>query len=377
MTPYCAIHEAIDPWVRDFALPALFIVTFCRNIDFILQAHMQHDRPLTHYVSRLPTNPEHTTSASLRYIMMRDAESRQQPNLLPQVPCILVIFIYDSLLTLDSEVEHMWVSEHKLGSAWFFFIRYCALGSNIVMSVMKFGDFAPEVSTSRSFLQSFTLIPPRRKSVVALTINYWIGLMPVQQLAVGCTLILRVYAMYNCDKRILTLLIISGLVTVAVGAWSIMPSGPSPTVQTTVPGCHIGESQTQLIPRHGTAWEAELVCNMIILGLTVYRAFTQARAAITFADSLWHVMMRVMYFGIICLANLANILMFNLGGMITSSDLAGFTSTVSVVMISRLSSNLRAAASSPTIGDGFTYPAQQDTLHFVQSTATGLETSGR
>jgi hypothetical protein len=35
-----------------------------------------------------------------------------------------------------------------------------------------------------------------------------------------------------------------------------------------------------------------LVCNMIILGLTVYRAFTQARAAITFAGSLWHVMMR-------------------------------------------------------------------------------------
>ncbi|KAJ7864934.1 hypothetical protein B0H13DRAFT_2068436 [Mycena leptocephala] len=256
-----------------------------------------------------------------------------------------LIFIYDSLLTLDSEVEHMWVSEHKLGSAWFFFIRYCALGSNIVMSVMKFGDFAPETCNRLTTVHRVFIV--------------------VQQLAVGCTLILRVYAMYNCDKRILTLLIISALVTVAVGAWSIMPSGPSPTVQTTVPGCHIGESRTQL------------VCNMIILGLTVYRAFTQARAAITFADSLWHVMMRDskhIYPRIICLANLANILMFN---MITSSDLAGFTSTVSVVMISRLSLNLRAAASSPTIGDGFTYSAQQDTLHFTQSTATGLETSGR
>ncbi|KAJ7903226.1 hypothetical protein B0H13DRAFT_2274835 [Mycena leptocephala] len=249
-----------------------------------------------------------------------------------------MILVYDSLLTLDSEVEHMWVRERKLGSAWFFFIRYCALGSNMVMFVLMFGDFALERCNHLNTVHGLLIV--------------------VQQLAVGCTLILRVYAMYNCDKRILSFLMISGLVTVAVGAWSIMPSGPSPIVQTGVLGCHIGESQTQLI-RMAAAWEVELVCNMIILGLTVYCAFTQARAAITFAGSLWHVMMRdsVMYFGIICLANLANILMFNLGDMITSSDLAGFTSTVSVVMISRLSLNLRAAASSPTIGDDFTYSA--------------------
>ncbi|KAJ6566235.1 hypothetical protein B0H19DRAFT_1257492 [Mycena capillaripes] len=165
-------------------------------------------------------------------------------------------------------------------------------------------------------------------------------LMVVQQLGVGCTLILRVYAMYNCDKRLLSFFVLVSLVTVGLGGWSIMPSGPTPTVHTTLIGCHIPQSRTQSI-RMAAAWEAELVCNTMVLGFTMYRAVRQT-GTIILAGSLWHVMILdgeslspgpfPLYpfdalLPVICLANVANILMFYFGDMITSSDLAGLTST--------------------------------------------------
>lgn len=66
------------------------------------------------------------------------------------------ILVYDSLLTLDSEIEHIWLTGRKQGSAWFIFIRFCALCGNIVMFVLMFGDFAFEVSESLFFLQTVT-----------------------------------------------------------------------------------------------------------------------------------------------------------------------------------------------------------------------------
>ncbi|KAJ7802176.1 hypothetical protein B0H13DRAFT_2389740 [Mycena leptocephala] len=198
----------------------------------------------------------------------------------------------------------------------------CSL-CNIVMFVLMFGDFAFEVSESVSFLQTVT-----DSAQTCNRLNTAHGLIVVQQLAVGCTLILRVYAMYNCSKKVLCLLLFLSICTVGLGTWSALPSGPAPTFQSSITGCLTLASKTQAM-RMAAAWEAELACEILVLGLTIRR---------------------VMYFGVICLANLANILMLNFGNVITASNLASLAATISVVMISRLMLNLREAASSRANG---------------------------
>ncbi|KAJ7698272.1 hypothetical protein B0H17DRAFT_1129798 [Mycena rosella] len=163
---------------------------------------------------------------------------------------LLPVFIYDYFLILEAEITHIWVPGHKRASAWFLFVRYFTLFSNITMALTTFGTFTPE------------------------------------ELVVGCTLILRVYAMYSFNKRILACLLTMGLVTLGVGVWSVLPAGPPITGITLLPDCQIPESHTQL------------ACDTMILGLTVYRAFQTTRGALAVPGSLFQVMMRdgAMYF---------------------------------------------------------------------------------
>ncbi|KAJ6566239.1 hypothetical protein B0H19DRAFT_1257494 [Mycena capillaripes] len=198
------------------------------------------------------------------------------------------------------------------------------------------------------------------------------------QLAVGLTLIIRIYAMYYGGKRLLSFFILVSIVTVGYGGWSVR--GPTPAVHTTLFGCHTPQSRTQAI-RIAAAWEAELVANTMVLGLTVYRAVKQT-GTLAFTGSLWHVMLRDGEFpplvqftsgGVICLANLANILMFYFGDMITSCDLSGLTSTISVVMITRVLLNLRAAAASiDTDGDLSIQTSQPGILRFAHERETSV-----
>ncbi|KAJ7205607.1 hypothetical protein C8J57DRAFT_1541641 [Mycena rebaudengoi] len=169
----------------------------------------------------------------------------------------LVVLVYDYFLTLDSEIKYIWVRQHKRGSAWYLFIRYFTLFSNIAMAFLVFGNLEAE------------------------------------ELAVGITLIMRVYAMYSFDKRILSFFVIATLVTVGVGAWSVIPSGPTPVVidNVTLPVCHVPQSNTEAT-RKAAAWEAELACDTMVFALTMFRALPQTRKTQTVPHSLWHVMMR-------------------------------------------------------------------------------------
>ncbi|KAJ7931727.1 hypothetical protein B0H13DRAFT_2651219 [Mycena leptocephala] len=247
---------------------------------------------------------------------------------------LLLLSLYDYFLTLDLEVAYIWVAPYSRASAWFLFTRYFTFCINFVAVAVMFRNLGAEVCLFQSSACS----------------NFFMAhglLIIAQQFTVGCTLILRVYAMYNCDKRILILFIMAALVTLGVGTWAVIPVGPTPPVQKSVPGvpgCHTPISRTEAI-HIAAAWEAELVCNMIVLGLTLYRTFKKTTSPRPFTDSLWHVMMRAMYFGIICLTNLANILMYYLGDTTTFTSLGAVTSNVSVVLITRVMLNLHAAAS--------------------------------
>ncbi|KAJ6615183.1 hypothetical protein B0H10DRAFT_2220535 [Mycena sp. CBHHK59/15] len=109
------------------------------------------------------------------------------------------------------------------------------------------------------------------------------------------------------------------------------------------------------------AWEAQLVCDILILSLTLRRAYTYHHTVGLESPSLLRTMFRdgAVYFGMICLVNLANIVMLHamsvfpssLGlrtpmdsQIITAGSLAWVACAISVTMISRLMLNLHDAA---------------------------------
>ncbi|KAJ7839114.1 hypothetical protein B0H14DRAFT_2787710 [Mycena olivaceomarginata] len=165
----------------------------------------------------------------------------------------------------------------------------------------------------------------------------------VQEFFIGCTLSLRVCAMYGFNRRVFVSLSIAAITTVAFGAWAIV--GPKIFLETSVPGCHTVTPHDQSI-RVALAWEAQLVCDILILGLTLRRAYTYHNHLGLRSPSLLRTMFRdgAVYFGMIALVNLANIVMIYSGDIITAGSLAWFACSISATMISRLMLNLHDAS---------------------------------
>ncbi|KAJ7501249.1 hypothetical protein B0H11DRAFT_2225065 [Mycena galericulata] len=118
----------------------------------------------------------------------------------------LVVILYDHLLTLGSEIRHIWVLPVKRSSAWFLTIRYVALLSNLSMTVFFLGEFSPE------------------------------------EILVGCTLALPVCVMYEFNWRLLVSLGIAAVTTMSLGIWAVLR--PEVTRETTLSSC------SATMPRH-------------------------------------------------------------------------------------------------------------------------------
>ncbi|KAJ7323273.1 hypothetical protein DFH08DRAFT_350245 [Mycena albidolilacea] len=266
----------------------------------------------------------------------------------------IVILLYDHLLTIGSEIQHIWVTTHKRSSIWFLIIRYFSFAGNIVMALDTFGDFGLEVCGKLRVTTGLVIV--------------------AQELIIGCTLFLRVYALYSLNRRIMYLLLCAGVVIVSVGAWSIVPVGLSPIVRTSAPGCYVPQSKTQDL-RMAAAWTGELAGDILVIGLTLYRSYTQRRNGVSFAGSLGRIMIRdgVVYFGIICLVNMANILMFYFGDIYTSNSLSWFTTAISVAMISRLMLNLHVAATGEI---GMVTDMEVETVRFLRRSGTDVASGG-
>ncbi|KAJ7171022.1 hypothetical protein C8R46DRAFT_1087513 [Mycena filopes] len=237
----------------------------------------------------------------------------------------IVILFYDHLLTLGPEIQYIWTTKHKRNSSWFLFIRYFSFAGNILMALDTFGDFGNETCGKLRIITGFIIV--------------------VQEFIIGCALFLRVYAMYGLSKKILLLLVITGAIIVSLGAWSIVPVGMSPILASDAPGCYLPQLKAQS-DRIGASWTAELAGDIMVFVLTLHRAYTQTVRGSSFTGMLWRILIRdgLVYFGIICLVNTANICMFFFGDIYTANSLSWFTSAISVAMILRLMLNLHAAA---------------------------------
>ncbi|KAJ7791782.1 hypothetical protein B0H14DRAFT_2934411 [Mycena olivaceomarginata] len=117
--------------------------------------------------------------------------------------CLLLTFTilcYDYLLTFEDEINFVWRKHKRLSFFLFIILRSVSLLSNTVMIVLRFGP-APLERCHESIGH--------------------VALLILQSVLVGSILELRVYAMYGFSRKVLLFLVIIGVTTVALAAWSI------------------------------------------------------------------------------------------------------------------------------------------------------------
>ncbi|KAF7349841.1 hypothetical protein MVEN_01284600 [Mycena venus] len=239
-----------------------------------------------------------------------------------------VVVVYDYLLTFSAEVHFIWLRPKRPSSYWFILNRYLALSTSIAMAIFTFAYFEPETCV--------TGILQNAQKVFVL----------IQEIVIFGILGLRVYAMFNLDRRILALLGVTGVAAVAIVAWlsntDTDPPPPSPaTFAYTQSQCATSVFHASAIRLAG-AWEAEIVVDVLVFGLTVLRAFQQCRFD-EFSSSILGCLVRDGAIAIL-LANLSNILMYYFGDPVLAGSLSWFAVTLSATLVSRLMLNLHEVA---------------------------------
>ncbi|KAJ7106700.1 hypothetical protein C8R44DRAFT_987313 [Mycena epipterygia] len=258
----------------------------------------------------------------------------------------LVILVYDHLLTLGSEVKYVWSSKLRPSTCWFLAVRYIGLIASIIISVFYFGDLSHErYGPSCSTFTPAQQLVPYSLSCVKMQLA-WEFLLVIQEVLVECTLGLRVFAMYGLNLWILTCLLGAGGLSASLALWSIVKYGhPQMLSAPGLSGCHTAIPRTSAFRLAG-AWEAQLVCDTLVFALTVRRAYIQRRTSPRWTGTLVETMVTdgAMYFGMIVIANLANLTTFYTGDILLSGFLSWFTTSLSVTLLSRLMLNLHEAA---------------------------------
>ncbi|KAF8175931.1 hypothetical protein K438DRAFT_83497 [Mycena galopus ATCC 62051] len=163
-------------------------------------------------------------------------------------------------------------------------------------------------------------------------------LLVMQETLVEVTLAIRVCAMYGFSRRVFAALGVAAVITISLGVWAVL--GPEVTLAMNLPGCHVATSHTQAAwPPRGRP------------SLTLRRAHTYHRSIGLRSQSLLGTMVRdgAVYFGMICVVNMANIFMLYYGDIVTAGSLAWVASSISVTMISRLILNIHKATSADVV----------------------------
>ncbi|KAJ7624578.1 hypothetical protein FB45DRAFT_1060845 [Roridomyces roridus] len=288
----------------------------------------------------------------------------------------LVVIVYDYLVTLPVEIHYIWLRRKRGSSYWFLLNRYLGLSIMFIIGGLKFSVIPPTVCET---------IPKLAK-----------GFLISQEVVVFGILVLRVYAMFNLDRRILALLLVTGAAAFSMSAWLV-------STQATVPPPADANLNNSDLPNHlngfpqpspgstlcpdlifhptairvAGAWEGQFALDTLIFLLTVYRAFLHRRRE-EWQSSLLRCLFRdgAIYFFVLSIANLANILMYYYGDALLSGSLTWFASALSTVVLARLMLNLHAAASAGILMPGAGGQWFGDEHLYSDETGTASEDTG-
>ncbi|KAJ7152015.1 hypothetical protein C8R46DRAFT_1121750 [Mycena filopes] len=246
------------------------------------------------------------------------------------------ILFYDYFLTLNWEISRYWGSAWTWPNILFFANRYGTLIGNIPVVIQYFWTHE---STAQKTLTCQHLESYHQYFII------------VTQIMVAAMLILRTYALYERSRRVLALMIAVTIGATGVALWSVV-TGKAGTNDNNLHlyfGCNYPISQAQG-DRLAIAWADIAIFDCMIFLLTLYKVFSRHRPG---ADLL-AVLLRdgTIYFGVMVMSNLSNILTFVLGSPYTRGIATTFTNIISSILISRLMLNLRDPALSYMSGRG-------------------------
>ncbi|KAJ7898966.1 hypothetical protein B0H13DRAFT_2337254 [Mycena leptocephala] len=174
-------------------------------------------------------------------------------------------------------------------------------------------------------------------------LTFWEILIITQEPFIEATLSIRVYAMYSRNIWVLILLLALACIIMPLAVVGIVKAGPAQNLAAPgLDGCNTPYPRP-MADRLAQTVQFRLVCDVLVFMLTVRQAYVQGHASRLYAGSLIQRMLHdgSMYFGVIVLATIANIVTFYI---LLSGFLSWFTSSLSLTLLCRLMLNLHEAA---------------------------------
>ncbi|KAJ4498575.1 hypothetical protein C8R41DRAFT_916493 [Lentinula lateritia] len=290
-----------------------------------------------------------------------------------------VILAYDYLLTFDLEIERFWKRDTKRLAAILFFVnRYLTLLGNVPFVllffrpglILRYGDVRMDdpFSSVHSLIDNrwrlwsfYTGVIDRRE---ALDLYAQI-LIYVVQINISILFLLRMHAIYGGSKRIAGFLGVVLIADIKSSPIGVSASGyyseflryaVSVSVATTIESDWTGIDVEDFV-HLAYLWIGIFVFDLCVFSLTLWKTYCIYKDGYMMSRGIGTVVMRdgLMYFGIITLATLANILAFAFGTEFTKGLLPIFSNIISSVMMSRLMLNLREGHTNETQMSGLIF----------------------
>ncbi|KAF5352928.1 hypothetical protein D9758_007959 [Tetrapyrgos nigripes] len=264
-----------------------------------------------------------------------------------------VFLVWDHVLTFPLEVKYIWRRSFNTTTWAILFNRYFPVIGTVIMTINAFDGSLPH-SMYKLLIARFSCEP--------LHIFHEAYLF-VTEVNVCLLLTLRIYAIYDRNKRVLGFMAFVGLIlgglALFASFYTFVPS-TDPPVSLTSMGCH---TDLDVIP-HGAqeaaAWEALFVYDCLLFTMIILKGRKTRRSVgrVPLLDII--IQDGASYFGVMAVANLANILTFYFAGPSTRGGLSTFSNAVSVTMMSRLTFHLHENAKIDSFQPGST--AQSSTV---------------
>jgi len=237
------------------------------------------------------------------------------------------ILYYDWTLTFDIEISSIWRRPVKASAMCFVLNRYLSVIGNVFITVFEMKRQSSQSCKTYDFSHQIFII--------------------VNQAFVCVLLMLRTWALYDRNSGILLLMIITALTLLGVASWSQV--GQQSDYATDVPGCNVAYSKKGAL-HIAVAWEGLLVFDSLVFILTVLQTCKGRRRHHLISLRRIDIVSLVLrdgaiYYVVMVLANLTNILTYYLATPMLRGCLTSFASCISVTMMSRLMLNLHSVAS--------------------------------
>ncbi|CAK5272706.1 unnamed protein product [Mycena citricolor] len=262
----------------------------------------------------------------------------------------IVVLYWEHLVTFEDEVKYLWQRARTASTYAFLLNRYLASFGNLVVLVFHFTPLPSTVQSPTRCCRIDSFAELERRCNGANLFRQLLLLL--NQIVICVLLTLRIYAIYGRGSHLWKYLIVTGLCLLAISVWAVSGSRGTPLPDDTAGGCHTGVSEKVAV-HLVVPWEALFVYDWLIFAALFARSIRarreeNVRLQIAPRDGefpLFSLLIRdgAIYFVVMALTNLANILTFYFTRSIIKGCVSTLASCLSVTMMSRLMINLHKA----------------------------------